>query len=325
MTAPSPKQRQIMTELLGDKSTRPEFDPFLAVELRERLETELAEIAADLTERDRLVVSKYDLQNVHACEGLYAGKLYEQFEWSVQNTRGRIVHRGVQRQIVSGYAYEPLDLAGQALTQFIEEDDLYGPSEFLRNLDPGAREDLVSDAADALTKFLMDWPPIQRSWRPRVESAVGAPLCGGRIELRGRVDLALGAPEGSRANVFIVDFKTGRENDHHIQDARFYALIETLARGTPPYRVATYYLDSGTYRSEDVTIDVLEVAIRRTVAGARAMHRIQTEKDHRPELRPNPLCRFCPSLPDCEPGKAHNARRGGDLGDLDDLLERDDG
>lgn len=322
MASPTPKQREIMTALLGDKASRPEFDAGLAVELRERLETELAGVASEVTEPDRLVVAKYDLQNVHACEGLYAGKLYEQFEWTVENTRGRIVHRGVQRQIVSGYAYEPLDLAEQALTQFVEDDDVYGPSEFLRGLDPGSREDLIGDAADALTKFVMDWPPIQRSWRPRVESAVGAPICGGRIELRGRVDLALGAPEGTRANVFIVDFKTGRENDHHIQDARFYALIETLARGTPPYRVATYYLDSGTYRSEDVTLDVLEVAVRRTVAGARAMHRIQAATGYRPELRPNPLCRFCPSLPECEPGTAHMARRRDDvIEELDEIDE----
>lgn len=308
-----------MASLLGVKGSRPEFDPDIATELRDRLETDLAETAAELVERDRLVIAKYDLQNIHACEGLYAGKLYEQFEWTIENTRGKIVHRGVQRQIVSGYAYEPLDLADQALTQFIEEDDVYGPSEFLRTLDAGAREDLVGEAADALTKFVMDWPPIQRSWRPRVESAVGAPLCGGRIELRGRVDLALGSPEGNRANVFIVDFKTGRENDHHIQDARFYALIETLARGTPPYRVATYYLDSGTYRSEDVTLDVLEVAVRRTVAGARAIHRIQTETGYRPELRPNPLCRFCPRLTDCEPGTIHMTKpRDPFLQEIDD-------
>jgi hypothetical protein len=310
--ARTPKQHEILTVLLGDKTSRPEFDPALASELRDLLERDLADVAVDLTPRDRLVVGKHDLQHVHACEGLYQAKLYDHFEWTVQNTRGRIVHRGVQRQIVSNYAYEPLDLAEQALVQFLEEDDGYGPGEFLRGLDAGAREDLVGAAGDALTKFLMDWPPIRRSWRPRVESAAGALLCGGRIELRGRVDLTLGAPEGTRANVFIVDFKTGREHDHHIQDARFYALIETLSRGAPPYRVATYYLDSGTYRSEDVTADVLEVARRRTVAGVRAIHRVRRDPASRAEVRPNPLCRFCPALGDCEPGQGFTARDNGE-------------
>jgi hypothetical protein len=153
---------------------------------------------------------------------------------------------------------------------------------------------------------------------------VSSPLCDGRIELRGRVDLALGTPEGNRANVFIVDFKTGRENDHHIQDARFYALVETLARGTPPYRVATYYLDSGTYRKEDVTPDVLAVAVRRTVDGARAMHIVQTEPARELDLRPNPLCRFCPRLGECEPGRAHVERRVDPaLAGIDDLEELD--
>lgn len=321
--AATPKQRQILTELLGDKSSRPEFDPGLADDLRAELEDDLAAVAAERSERDRLVVAKFDLQNVHACEGFYQAKQYEQFAWTVENTRGRVVHRGLQRQIVSGYAHEPLDLAEQAITAFVEDDDPYGPGEFLRGIDTATREDLVGEAGDALTKFLMDWPPIPRAWRPRVESAVSAPLCGGRLELRGRVDLALGAPEGNRANVFIVDFKTGRENDHHIQDARFYALIETLARGTPPYRVATYYLDSGTYRMEDVTPDVLAVAVRRTVDGARAMHLVQSQPQRALTLRPNPLCGFCPRLPDCEPGLAHRARRGDpaldgmDEGDLD--------
>src|SRR5262249_35499837 len=133
-------------------------------------------------------------------------------------------------------------------------------------------------------------------------------LCDGRVELRGRVDLAIGEPEDNRAGVFVVDFKTGRENDHHIQDARFYALVETLRSEIPPFRVATYYVDSGTYRSEDVTEAVLEVAVRRTVDGARAMHRVESGTPPPPVLRPNALCRFCPRRADCGPGRDHLAR-----------------
>ena len=66
--------------------------------------------------------------------------------------------------------------------------------------------------------------------------------------LRGKVDLALGRATGTQARVLIIDFKTGQVRSAHAEDLRFYAVIETIRVGVPPFRLATFSLDSGTWR-----------------------------------------------------------------------------
>jgi len=113
----------------------------------------------------------------------------------------------------------------------------------------------------------------------------------GRVLLRGKVDLALGRAEGTQAKVLIVDFKTGRPLPVHTDDLRFYALLETLRVGVPPYRLATFSLDSGTGVSEDVDEQVLLAAARRTVAGVARL--IELEEGRDALLRAGPACRWC--------------------------------
>ena len=72
-------------------------------------------------------------------------------------------------------------------------------------------------------------------------------LCDERIVLRGKYDLALGRAQGTEARVLIVDFKTGDRHGSHLDDLRYYALLETIRNGVPPFRVATYYLDASTF------------------------------------------------------------------------------
>src|SRR5207248_1033195 len=131
------------------------------------------------------------------------------------------------------------------------------------------RQDLVRDANDRLVKFVGDWPPIGAHWYPRIESA--AVVAFGRVSLRAAYDLALGIPDGSAARTFIVDFKTGEEQEEHRDHARFYALVETLRSRVPPYRVATYYLDGGDYTFDDVDEDVLGRSLDTVLDTARTM------------------------------------------------------
>ncbi len=83
----------------------------------------------------------------------------------------------------------------------------------------------------------------------------------------GKVDLTLGHPEGNRAGKVLIDLKTGGFSPQHLEDLRFYALIETIRLGTPPRRVATYYLDQGKFVPEDITNDVLFAAAARLIDG----------------------------------------------------------
>ncbi|HEY2428885.1 MAG TPA: PD-(D/E)XK nuclease family protein, partial [Acidimicrobiales bacterium] len=204
----------------------------------------------------------------------------------------------------------PLDLVDLAIERLIDSTDR-GISAWL--LDAPATEiaELRGAAADWIVKFQDTFPALQRRWRPRLESSMSVDLCGGRVVLRGKVDLALGQADGTTARVLIVDFKTGRPHAVHAEDLRFYALLEAIRVGVPPYRVATFSLDSGTWMAEDVDEDVLVAAVRRTVAAATKL--VALEEGAPPALRSGPACRWCPAAEGCPaaPGSVGRAKDDG--------------
>ncbi len=113
----------------------------------------------------------------------------------------------------------------------------------------------------------------------------------------------------------IVDFKTGGFSPGHVDEMRYYALLETLKIGTPPRLVATYYLESGQPHPEAVTVDVLEAAVARTVDGVVRMIELTADPESA-RKRPSRSCRWCSLLESCTEGRAH-LREDGDL-DTDD-------
>ncbi|HEY1827262.1 MAG TPA: PD-(D/E)XK nuclease family protein [Acidimicrobiales bacterium] len=301
----TPKQLEILEHLLDRGGVRPMFDGALASELAAALETGLGDVVPSLPEVGRMVVGKFHLQQIFTCEGKYAASV-DSFEWTLQNVRGRIAHRAVERLVVAGDDSSPMDLAEGALSYLAEEEEARGPGAFLRGIDEEERHALVLAVSDIVTKFVIDWPPIERAWIPRIESTSKFPLFGGRLELNTRVDLALGMPRGLEARTFVVDLKTGRPSPDHRQDLRFYALVETLARGTPPFRVASYYLDSGTYDYEDITADALWETVAVVVPGIIAMCRVRA--DGPSTLHANPLCPWCPAFDHCDVGQEEFSR-----------------
>jgi hypothetical protein len=298
----APNQKRIYAELLalGEGAVpRPAHRDDLAAELRETLEKDLTPLSGMLGADDDVLVNKFALHQVHACEGLFRASAAEPFDWSVAKLRGRVAHKAIEASILSPRALPPLDLVDHAIERIAADGD--GASQFVRSLSPLDLAQLKGEANDAVVKFLTDWPPVERAWIPRVESGVRVPLCAGRVVLRAKYDLAFGRPAGTEARVIIVDFKTGGEYARYSDDLRFYALVETLRSGVPPFRVASYYLDTGDFFVETVTEELLALAARRTVDGVRAM--LETREGGRaPRLTPGGWCRFCPAQSGCEAG-----------------------
>jgi hypothetical protein len=102
----------------------------------------------------------------------------------------------------------------------------------------------------------------------------------------------------------LIDLKTGGFAPVHLDDLRFYALLETIRIGVPPRLVASYYLDSGEPRTEAVSVGLLEATVARVVDGVGRLVGL-AHGTVEPALRPGPSCRWCVVLADCEAGRAH--------------------
>lgn len=295
----NPAQEEMLALLGARPEERPAFDRELRDQLREQLETALEPVAARIG--DTLFISKHRLSQVHGCEGKMLADEQAPFEWRVQLARGRIVHKAIELAVHWRGEPVPRDLVDEAIARI--SDDQSNLGDWLVTLSEADRTELRALATDMVTTFCETFPPLQARWRPVTESRMRTELCDGAIILSGQADLTLGSSEGSVAGKVIIDFKTGQYRAEHSQDLRFYALLESLSRGTPPRLLATAYLDQGRPRTEEVTNDVLAAALHRTIDGTARIAELATG-ERQPELRPGPGCRWCPAADDCEPGQA---------------------
>lgn len=286
----------MVDELLAFDHPRPTFDAGLATSLRRRMEEALAPVATGL-ERP-LRTSKNGLANVHTCEAYYRAEK-DGFAWATRNAVGTLTHRALRLSIALGGDQSPLDLVEMALDAFAAEEETDGLGAWLRAAPPLDLAELRAEANERVVLFQECFPPLRREWRPRTDTPIVVSLCDELVTLRGRPDLAFGQARGREAGVVIVDLKTGRRYGSHFDDLRFYALLQTLKTGVPPYRVASYYLDSGTFQAEDVTPAILESAARRTVDGIRKIARLLDPVTDA-GISPGRACRWCRLRHDCD-------------------------
>jgi RecB family exonuclease len=319
----TPVQQQILSELGATTAERPEFDPTLARRMRSYLDDSVRTVldglaatgdgsdghAAPQPEADGrserrlpLYVSKHALMQVHNCEGLYLADEAVPFEWTVRTATGTIVHKAIELGVSWDPDPVPAELVDAAISSLTESTASIG--DWLYGLDERQRAELRGAAVEMSSAFWEVFPPLKPRWRPVAENRLRAELGGSKgVVVSGRVDLTLGRAEGNRAGKVIIDFKTGAMRQHHTDDLRFYALLETLARGTPPRLLATLYLDAGQLRTEAVTEDLLTAALRRTMDGAARIAAVTIGRQD-PELTPGYHCRWCPAAATCDTGQA---------------------
>jgi hypothetical protein len=300
-SALTPAQQATLEGLLDLGGERPTFRADLAVELRKRL----TDATDSLAERLELVsrsmwLDKRALAGIHGCERRYEADRADGFPgWSAALARGTVVHRALQLAPFLPKARPPLEVVDLAINRIVTEGDDRSPADFLRDASDAELAELRADATDVVTKFEETFPPLVAAWRPRVESMVRYELHKGTITLGAKPDLALGRAAGHQARVLIVDLKTGQRYSRDADDLRFYALVETLRLGVPPFRIATFYLDSARWEAEDVTEEILEIAVRRTIDGAAKLGQLQLG-ERVATYSPGPACGFCGLREDCE-------------------------
>jgi hypothetical protein len=294
----NPAQRQVLDEL--GSTDRPVFRDELRDDLRGYLEEELAELLAEAEEP--LFLSKHQLGLLHGCEARYLAERQQPFSWSIAAARGSVAHKAIELMVTHRNSPTPLDLVERAVERI--EDDEQSLGDFIRGLDEGERAELTSRANDFVTTFVETFPPLERRWKPVPEYSLRALLCEDRLTLRGKADLSLGyIRQGREAGKVLIDLKTGQPSHAHLEDLRFYALLEVLKMGVPPRLLVNYYLDAGTPRSEAVTEDLLWSAARRVVDGVASMAALVGPQPRDPVRTPGLNCRWCPANEDCEEGR----------------------
>ncbi len=221
--------------------------------------------------------------------------------WSVPTARGTVVHKAIELSInTKGEAWPP-DLVDNAIAS-LEFGGASSLGEFLQELADVDRAELRSDCVDLVSKFAECWPPLDRKWTPVTESRVKLTLFDNRLVFQGKIDLTLGRARGLRAGKVLIDLKSGNKRPSHLDDLRFYALLETIRVGVPPRLAASYYLDEGVFHPEKVTEDVLFAAAGRATAGARRMIELAHDPSNA-SVVPGWACKWCRALDTCEPGK----------------------
>jgi hypothetical protein len=259
-------------------------------------------------ETDQLVINKYSLSSIFKCEGLFAAGLDEAFEWSIPKARGTVIHKCLQRSITRRGAETPEPILVEQAVDRLKDNPDSSLSGWLQTCTDFEIDELVAEVTDNMVKLRGDWPPIQPRWQPRPESPARASLCDNRCVLVGKFDLALGQPRGQMARTFIADLKTGALRYEHRDEMMFYALLELLQAKVPPWRVATYYLDSGEWQHIHVDENVLAASVQRVIDGAEKIAAlIRRARD--PELRASGACTYCSALPNCEVGEAWKNQR----------------
>lgn len=294
-------QQRVVAMLGSYGAERPRFAPGIGQSILDELQSLLAP-KEDLLQPDgeRLFVTKRQLNMVHGCQTQFLAERNAKFEWSTATARGTIAHRAVE--LLVGWRETPVAnlLVDEAIARSTEDSDNLGV--WLQGLAESEMAELRNSCTDLIAKFLEGFPPLERRWSPRAESSIRVET--GRITFSGRVDLILGRTSGQEAGKVLIDLKTGAPHVSHMDDLRFYALLDTVRTGVPPRMLASYYLDQARPVAEPVTRELLESALLRTVDGTSMMIDLMFG-DSAPTLTPGPSCSWCPVLESCEAGRSH--------------------
>jgi hypothetical protein len=295
----NPMQRSVVDSL----GKSPDWTPLprdVVDAVRTYLDEQLSDVAPRFSREKSLWVSKQRLNTVHGCE-VHHLATKDTFQWTPVTARGTVLHKAVELGVHWKGEATPADVVDEAIARLADSSN--NIADFLVAMSAGDRAQLRSFAVDSYTRFEECFPPLKPAWRPVSESSARYELFGGAIVLATKADLTLGLADQK----VIIDVKSGGLHAAHREDLRFYALVEALRSGMAPRRLASYSIAAARADVEDVSEGVLQAAVRRVVAGVRAIVAIELDK-REPTKRPAAHCRWCPLNDSCSEGIAFLSR-----------------
>ncbi len=256
---PAPNGRtgrdDVLAAIRGNTGVRPPVDPGLSGGLREWLEDGLCSLPLD---RDsELVVTKQTLRG----EGR---KDSESITSAI--AIGALMHALFRQYVTTGRIEDPME---DGLASLELDPRRSATVRFVHRLGGSALHQFRDELETQTAILVGRWPRLSPGWMPRTQERVAVPLAGGNVVLAGVIDLVIGSPSSGQATVGLVEAKSGRPRLEDRDDLRFYALLETLRSGAPPFRVATFYTRSGQVDAEDVYDELLASCVMRVLGAIR--------------------------------------------------------
>ena len=307
------EQRRTLDSVIAPRGPVP-ADAGLLADLRGTIEAAIG----GRTTPNGAWVGKDLLGALDRCDGLFVAKVLREgppFAHSLKTAVGTVLHRAIQADIQKGKADGDEDAAAIcwfAVAQLREARSDF--DDFWRDSDEGVRGEVLREAERMLGVFRATFPPLRAlrmQLKPAAEFKLKAVFANGNTEMTGYVDLGLGDAAKGQVTRVLFDHKTGNASAAQIEDLRFYALLHALDERTaaPPYRIATYLAEGGTFQVEDVTEETLRHAAER--AGRAASRAIDVlDGDDARGLNPGPWCRWCPRAASCPQAQLDDVEEG---------------
>lgn len=304
-------RERLRTDLLAWGADRPVVPTGQVEQLRRQLEHDLAACDGALgsalrtTGRQHLLVTKTRVER-SICDGWAAAPA--PFEHTEASVLGTLAHKAIERHLDAGPAAGRSDV--QVVAAAWDElaarrpGDPRSVSAWL-NACPGPSADrLRRDAAALLATFVEVWPdPAGPEVVIRTGRRLDVALAGGRVRLRGTVDLVVDSPvRDDRARALLLELRTGLPRPTQERDeGRFSALLWTLATGRPPFRWGSFAVAEGRPEVEELDLDVLAATAGRVVEVVAQADRLAGTpgEDAAHQLRAGTWCGRCPSLGAC--------------------------
>jgi hypothetical protein len=243
---------EVLSALRGNPNDRPVVDAALAGGLREWLEDGFSTLRLD--PEKPLVLDKKTLRRAHSDQGRTAVQ-----EITHALAIGLVMDALFRQLVTVGHIDDPMRDGLESLRIDPRRADAVA---FIESLEGRERVDFEDEIETQTAITLSRWPRLSPGWLPRTQERIAIPLAGGGIVLVGIIDLIIGAPSRGRASVEVIDVKSGRPRLDDREDLRYYALLETLRSGAPPFRTATFYTRTGQVDFEDIVDEVLTCTVR---------------------------------------------------------------
>jgi hypothetical protein len=317
----------VLEALRGDPATRPVPDPAVVEAARAHLEAAAAAWVESVPDGVVVRITKDAVTGVRRCELRHVGELAMRADAATPPpspalVRGRLLD-AVFRQVATTGAVGADPVAAAVAAAAAEGDAASTTRLGLDELDPDDQRSVCDDVQTAARRLVADWPPLPPGSGLRIQERVLVRLAGGRVELSGRPDVTVGRPTRHRAGVLVVEAKSGGFRPAHLEELRFYVLLEALRWRVAPFRAVLWCLGDGRLEAVEVDADLVWSEALRVADAITRLTRLAAGEPPRPSA--NPLCPSCPLLAGCPDGARQVALAGGWSPGFDDGDEEADG